>query len=1071
MPRSKKKNKSNKQSNKFHCFSCNKQIDNALLSNHFRNNPICEDYYHGNRSIVANISQNTNVTSNEPNQSIDSNQYEMDFAISNDLDANILNIDNPTPRKEENIQQTSKIHNTNLIIPQQSNHNENKDDSDDDDYDNLDNDSDSIVNDSTLQINILPTQNVSNNTTSMSSENNDININIQSSLPTQVDTLSYIICEVNNINSNQQNMSNCSNTSNINRPLYDFTEFQHIHYQNQMKRLPIDYATISSIKLLKLMIDGQISAIHYSNIIKWYEETSLLLHDDRNLTSNYCLSKSKENIIKKLHHYLYETINKKLSMKPIHQVISLPSERIVKISRFDIVTSIFSLLSDTDITQPKNMLISDPLYKNPNSQVLQNMSSTIFDLHQSQSFRDAHKELCKNENDILVPIIPFIDGTPIDPYGRNKLEVVMYTLGIFNLRTRNKTKSWRLAGYIPDPCHEHFGQDEYKDSNARRNETTKRTDYHHMLQYIFKDMIDLTNSNGIDWNFYDPINNTKTKYRLKFCVLFIIGDAVGNDKLCDRFVAYNINVKRLCRDCNCPTEVLDDHKHICTFTKRSEILTMSDNDLEKISHYKIENNVFDLFMFHGNICGISGSLPPEPLHQLNQGVFKKILDFFEECITSVGYSIIDRTVKYLSINSHRQSNRNYPSIHIFKDGLNKCQLSGTEVIFKIFMLYLSLIQTNSMKLLPLAEASLKDRHRQKKKISPNATNTEKEANRVYYPKIASSSHQLRKWINFLEHTLCLDAWINQSDFSKSDLIKGQDGKDNLTESKAQQALRLYMKHFVHMVNDPMGNGNKTAKLHWLLHIHRYIDMFGPPNVYSGQTPERVLSPLVKWAARHTQLRPNTIIEQSCERYYENSIIQRTFGLLQYHNLIIDKEDLDSNNSTLLKMSENLKERLFKAYGNYTVYINKDDGRFQSMVWKNKKKNNISKISIKNDIIQQVIDRLKKPDFDLESNELTCYTVLHICDSSRNLNHSFRADPYFYKRPWMDWCNSVWGDDIQNNVSALNDMDVEYPCRLLMFIDIKSLKFGKDVSYLGQFAAIVKSTSDDLRKERNHSQFK
>ena len=50
-------------------------------------------------------------------------------------------------------------------------------------------------------------------------------------------------------------------------------------------------------------------------------------------------------------------------------------------------------------------------------------------------------------------------------------------------------------------------------------------------------------------------------------------------------------------------------------------------------------------------------------------------------------------------------------------------------------------------------------------------------------------------------------------------------------------------------------------------------------------PEHCLSPLVKWAARLTQLRPSTIVEQSCERYYENHIIQRSVELLKHQNVI------------------------------------------------------------------------------------------------------------------------------------------------------------------------------------------
>ena len=48
-----------------------------------------------------------------------------------------------------------------------------------------------------------------------------------------------------------------------------------------------------------------------------------------------------------------------------------------------------------------------------------------------------------------------------------------------------------------------------------------------------------------------------------------------------------------------------------------------------------------------------------------------------------------------------------------------------------------------------------------------------------------------------------------------------------------------------------------------MHIPRYIRCFGPPKAYNGQTPEHCLSPLVKDNARNTQLRPSTIIEQTC----------------------------------------------------------------------------------------------------------------------------------------------------------------------------------------------------------------
>ena len=124
-------------------------------------------------------------------------------------------------------------------------------------------------------------------------------------------------------------------------------------------------------------------------------------------------------------------------MPPLLSVIilSLSSEKTTKISKFALLPSLLSTLADPDIMQFQNLLIGDQSYVSPST----NSSEHIEDIHHSQAFITAHNKYCTMPNDILVPIIPFIDGTPIDPYGRNKLEVVMYTLGIFNQPTRNKT--------------------------------------------------------------------------------------------------------------------------------------------------------------------------------------------------------------------------------------------------------------------------------------------------------------------------------------------------------------------------------------------------------------------------------------------------------------------------------------------------------------------------------------------------------------------------------------------------------------------------------------------------------
>ena len=515
----------------------------------------------------------------------------------------------------------------------------------------------------------------------------------------------------------------------------------------------------------------------------------------------------------------------------------------------------------------------------------------------------------------------------------------MFTLGLFKQKVRHQTNAWHIAGYIPDPCNENNGQHDFYDLSIKNQKIAKRKDYHEMLQYIFKDFIALEQSNGIIIELPNHDGTGMIRYRFKFVILFIIGDAVGHDKLCDRYASYGKNVARLCRDCDCPSDKLNNHKFHCNFTKHSSILRMNEKELMKISYYKIENNALDKLSFGGNVYGMNGCLPPEPLHQLNQGVFKKVLDHFEDCLTTKGDNMLNTIVKYLSMNSHRQSNRQFSRIYLFKDGLDKCQLSGTEIIHKVFMLYITLIQTYVINTLPEEEKSCQQRYKKKERIesNPNEEQDTSYTNMVtvtkhYYTKVGSSKKHLIKWIKLLEATLCLDAWINQDEFLLSDL-KCQ----NKNDSKADIALRNYLKQYTDLVQDSIGNGTQTSKVHWLLHIPRYIRAFGPPKAYNGQTPEHCLSPLVKDVARRTQLRPSSLVEQSCERYFENLIIQRSNDILKKQNLTAENQQQQQYVTNMQLETLSTGKRSYYSFGEYTILID-NEFQFQNIVWNNERKN-------------------------------------------------------------------------------------------------------------------------------------
>ena len=972
MPSRKKRSKKTNTSTVIEsCQWCDKDVSN--WGRHFQHNPNCFEHYNSNTSFVASTKHhNTSEMKQKVNNLSEINRDNYDFAHGNDLDYNLFENLNHS----ENVFNNSKKRSSNTNIDTKNDSETNIRKKKVISIDNNNGEEDSIRSSSSNNSQVNE-HNISYNASSASSRvtvdkvvTNTTDSTISINLMEKIDKL---MSELDP--QEQQTNENLSSTSSKPNALFDFSKIQS-KFKQQLMHLPIDNITVSCVHLLKIMNDGHIPSTHYSNIIKWYENTFVMVTNQLEIDSSVpCLIKSRKQIINLLNKVLFESISNNLSLKPIHNIIRLPSTRTAKISKFDIITSIFTLLTDTELMVDENLLLNDTSFTNPNSD-LSNESKLISDFHHGSAFKRAHKKLCTHPIDILIPIIPFIDGTPIDPYGRNKLEVVMFTLGLFKQSTRNKTSCWRLLGYLPDPCHESSGQNDYNESSSRNNAISKRMDYHHMLKFILSDLVSLEQSEGLLWDIFDK-NGKKTKsYRFKFTVLFIIGDAVGNDKLCDRYASYGKKVKRLCRDCDCPTQELDKHDHICNFTKRSDIQLKNDAQLKDISYYKIDNNVFDEFNFGFNPLGLNGCLPPETLHQLNQGVFKKLLDFFDDCITSKGNEMIDSIVRYLAMNFYRQSNKEFPKIHIFKDGLNKCQLTGTEIVFKIFILYLAMIQTYTLEQLPLIENNVSQRYKKKKNVVIGGENDNVEEDKHFYPKIGRSLDTMLEWVKLLEFTLCLDAWVNKSSYEKEE-TSNYDNNGNYKESKGQISMRTYMKLYTRLIKDPVGNGTLTSKIHWLLHITFNIERFGPPKVYSGQTPERCLSPLVKWAARRTQLRPSTIIEQSSERYYENVLINRAVDILQHQN-ILDSKPTTPQYINNLKHDADLSQnkRAYLPVGRYTMFIDPISKTIKKIEWKTKRSSD-KKLSLNNKLIRDVIEKLFQPDMLLQCDEINCFTSLYI----------------------------------------------------------------------------------------------
>ena len=389
------------------------------------------------------------------------------------------------------------------------------------------------------------------------------------------------------------------------------------------------------------------------------------------LNGSQISKQSKRNKIQ----YLFDLYPHKSKLRVSHFPID------IYVTKFDAKSAIASLLIDPMVMNEKNLLINDPAYTNPRS----NNQNSYGDIHTGYWFVNAHSFLCSKDDDLLCPLIFFIDGVSLDSFGRQSLEPVSFTLGIFKRKARNSNMFWRILGYIPNL--EKVYNVTY--SNIQKKNNLKKIHYQELLSCILQELKILQKEGGFRWKF----PNGK-EYNLKFPVMYIIGDAQGLDKICNRKVHYTPTktfMTGCCRDCNATYKHCHKPDFSCKFHKTSIIQKLSTDILKSISFIPIKINAFAELCFGNDLHGLVGSCPPEPLHQWYLGVVELVINFFWDRLTIPARSYLDNVIRGISKECGRQSDRDMPNISCFQGGLMKEKLTGMERGQQLFILYLALL--------------------------------------------------------------------------------------------------------------------------------------------------------------------------------------------------------------------------------------------------------------------------------------------------------------------------------------------------------------------------------------------
>ena len=740
--------------------------------------------------------------------------------------------------------------------------------------------------------------------------------------------------------------------------------------------------------------------------------------------------------------------------RPYVQQLSLPSEHILSVVRFNFMAQVHSLLSDDTLMRPENLVFGDDPHKKFKKEKF------LGDIETSNFYILSQEMKCTKDGDVLVVIIFFIDKTHDKG---NCFEPVSFTLGIFKRHVRQSPEAWRHVGFIPgliDKLIPLF--------NHRRKDVAnhKSIDYHYVLREILGDIINVTSlKDGLKWNIGGKDCN------LKFVVFNILGDIEGFDKLCIRKKSHQ--GRRMTHSCDLKREHCMDPTATCTFhnfdtinrmmektydtTNRftDEERTEAEKFLEDMYFYPGVRNAFLGADFGANKNGLNSACGVCLMHTFKEKFPDIVVDLFLGLLgkseDTVGKLQLEISMPRLISKITKQSSRNYPKISKFAFRLQKGKIKydANQKYARVFALYLYSLTSSCHGLFvtvhkkPLADLNL-----------------------------CSS---------LLHDSLTIYEFLYQDKFPRKFLEAS--AQDEMP--MACQPVQRYLQKFQEVDNLIFPGEDKSIfpKFHYLIHVPIHILDLGSSKNFDGGSSEGNFVKIAKKPARKTQGRSELIDIQLCNNYADDNILRRAldhsslkpYGSSAVHRasntenvgegvMDSDGSDLDSDDDSedgcfddIPLMSEGTG--INSQSSKFTICLEEDTIRVKP------KKSNVGYVRQFPLASVQVIYNVL---INQEPREILDNTIHGFTCLSRE-GSIYRAHPsYRSGQEWYDFAVIKWEEGrIQNAIAATTPgerrRNVTLPqssynavAKICMFIDLRKANLRENSSFKKELYVLIHS---------------
>ena len=740
------------------------------------------------------------------------------------------------------------------------------------------------------------------------------------------------------------------------------------------------------IKLMKIMKDHNIPQCAEREIYDWAHEAQMT----PGFTWDNALDKyfKRETTLKEMYEVYPEcngggTFNPQLidwRCKPVVGVHTGVAKQELYVRSF--TQALRSLITNVSLMKQENLAFPNddtPISPEHNPPITDD--TMISELHHGSWWTETWRDKCCEEKDeILVPIILYMDGIAVDSKGKHSICPLNMTLGIFNDFTRaTRRDAWETIYYHPQ--------------RKGDSSTDNIRNLHASLLGALATLREACNgTDGLEWTNL-PWNNKLWRVRMRFAIAFVIGDTEMHDKLCGRYGSRNITQSMLCRHCNCPSDNINIPRSNFLNAER-KLWKPSDFDsptivegtmteqeyFKSISHHRIKN-CFHGLDFGANEHNIHFASPSEKLHMHQLGVAARATETLTTVFLSGKKKLIEQfeaITSYYGPVIHRQSDRDFPRTR-FSETINTARKEGNQYAGMLFLQLMAMTCHEGRTFLTQKEAGL--------------THLEID-HRVYV----------------LELVLGMEEFLKYS----------------ATRKDIRQLSKMVI-HFVSCINNHLkravGAGNKLIKNHMYFHLPEYIAKFGPPSGWDSSPSESNHKTEVKAPAKRTQLNQFSLIKQTGLRHLEYRAIERLasdFGMS--HDSTASAEPLGPNGSA----------------GGSWFTIGYDGQDEPSMVWERSKRAKKKACTHNRDVIKFVCEKVLPA---VSADTISGFTEHKRYDSSygKNIifrsNSTYRSDSPQAVNLWYDWATFV--------VDLGKHGKKRYTCQILCFLKLEELT-GKSV---------------------------